>query len=301
VSEGCREACLAAAEPLAGSAGAARALVAVSWPKRRWHHDKAARSLGLPPALAELEAREKKSPAKLAVRVFQRGANTDTERVEVLLHRADGVGWRARDVPLDGLVPLIEAGLGGADPGRATEPLGPELLVCTDGRHDECCARFGRPAYRALADEVEKRGLDLGVSECSHLGGHRFAANAIALPGGDLYGRLEPRDAGALVQAVLDGRVLRYRYRGRLGASEIEQAAECFLAARLADGASWQLAGEAEVDGERAGVPARVRDAVGERRALVRLEARPFAGPKSCGEETETRSRWVGVEIEPGA
>ena len=301
MSRSCREACLAAAEPLAGSAGRGRALVAVCWPKRRWHEDKAARSEGLPPALAELEAREKKSATELALRVFQRGPSPDTERVEVLLHRRDGSGWRAPSVPLDGLVALIEAGLAGAEPGQPTEPLGPELLVCTDGRHDDCCARFGRPAYRALADVVERRGLDLRVSECSHLGGHRFAANAIALPGGNLYGRIEPADAGALVQAVLDGRVLRYRYRGRLGASETEQVADCFLAARLSDRATWQLDGAAEIDGDRAVVPARVADASGERRVRVRLEARPFSGPKSCGEEQETRSRWVGVAIESRA
>ena len=123
MSAGCREACLA--EPLAGSAGTARALVAVSWPKRRWHADKAARSEGLPPALAELEAREKKTATKLALRVFQRGPAADTERVEVLLHRSDGPGWRAEDVPLERLVPLIEAGLAGADPGWPTAPCCP--------------------------------------------------------------------------------------------------------------------------------------------------------------------------------
>ena len=301
MSGGCREACLAAAEPLAGSAGSARVLVAVSWPKRRWHDDKAARSPGLPAELAELEAREKRSEHPLALRVFQRGPSTDADRVEVLLSRSDGSGWRAEQVPLDGLVPLIEAGLSGADPGHPTEPLGSELLVCTDGRHDDCCARFGRPVYRALVDEVERQDVDLRVSECSHLGGHRFAANAIALPGGDLYGRIEPGDAGALVKAVLAGRLLRYRYRGRLGQSETRQVADCFLAARLADGATWQLEDAAEGDGDRVGVRAVVRDGAGERRVVVRLEARPFAGPKSCGQQTETRSRWVGVEIASSA
>ena len=30
----------------------------------------------------------------------------------------------------------------------------PLLLVCTHGKHDPCCARYGRPLYEALRDEL---------------------------------------------------------------------------------------------------------------------------------------------------
>ena len=54
------------------------------------------------------------------------------------------------------------------------------VLVCTNGRHDACCATFGRPLARVL------RGGPHGddVWECSHIGGDRFAGNLVILPEG---------------------------------------------------------------------------------------------------------------------
>src|SRR5437764_885854 len=45
----------------------------------------------------------------------------------------------------------------------------PLLLVCTHGKHDRCCARYGRILYEALRDQVE----DDWVWQCSHVGGDR--------------------------------------------------------------------------------------------------------------------------------
>ncbi len=299
MSPSCREACLQSGEPLAGSAASVRTFVALSWPKRLWHFDKAAQSQGLPPALAELERDAKAGGQPVAVRVFQRGAGTPTDRVELLCYRRGAPSFRAPEVPLSELVATVESILDGADPAAATEPLGAELLVCTDGQHDDCCGRLGRPVYRALVDEIERRGSSLRAAECSHLGGHRFAANLLALPAGDLYGRLEPGDAGALLAALEKDRPLRYRYRGRLGASEAAQAADGFLAARLPEGAQWELGGyEQAAETGTSGVAATVRDAAGSRQVRVRCERRGFEGPSSCGAAGETRSRWIAVELE---
>ena len=43
---------------------------------------------------------------------------------------------------------LAEAPVGG----------GPVFLVCTNGKHDPCCAEWGRPVYRALSF-LEQMGL----------------------------------------------------------------------------------------------------------------------------------------------
>ena len=32
----------------------------------------------------------------------------------------------------------------------------PLLLVCTHGKHDPCCARYGRPLYQALAEQADE-------------------------------------------------------------------------------------------------------------------------------------------------
>lgn len=301
MSASCREACDRSGEPLAGSAGSPWGFVAIAWPKRRWHPDKAALSEGLPSELAALEREEQRAGRKLALRVFQRADGADCERPELLLRRGDA-GFRAEAVPPARLADVIRAGLAGQDPGVPSAPLGRELLVCTDGLHDDCCARFGRPLYKALCEAVERAGSGLRVSECSHLGGHRFAANALALPSGDLYGRLTPADATPLLQAVEGSRVLRYRYRGRLGQGESQQAADAFLAARLPDGAQWTLDAEAcDESADGCLVPATVHDADGVRSLRVRCEARGFTCPAACGGEREERRRWVGVAIEPAA
>lgn len=57
------------------------------------------------------------------------------------------------------------------------------LFVCTNGARDACCATVGRKLAVALAD-------NLAVWECTHLGGHRFAPTALALPTGNVHGRL---------------------------------------------------------------------------------------------------------------
>ena len=293
MSDGCRASCLAAGEPLVGSAGSAGVFVAIAWPRRRWHPDKAGRSAGLPEALATLEAETKRRTPKLALRVFQRGPGADTERVEVLVHRAAGESYRLSAVPRARLPEAVADACAGRDAPDGSEPLGPELLVCTDGAHDACCARFGRPFYSALRDAVERTRLDVGVAECSHLGGHRFAANALALPSGDLYGRLEARDAEPLLRALAAGRTLRYRHRGTLGAPELLQVADAFLAARLPEGADWAL-GPADTDAGH--VQATLEG--GERALVVRCRRESFQGPGSCGEDDEVRERWVAVELD---
>ena len=77
------------------------------------------------------------------------------------------------------------------DPPGLGEP-GPAglALVCTNGRHDPCCADKGRPVVRALA----AAGVP-DVWESSHVGGDRFAANVVCLPDGVYYGRVEPDEA----------------------------------------------------------------------------------------------------------
>ena len=54
-------------------------------------------------------------------------------------------------------------------------------FICTHSGRDACCAILGR----ARADASPTSW------ECSHLGGHRFAATSLVLPDGQLFGRLD--------------------------------------------------------------------------------------------------------------
>jgi hypothetical protein len=143
----------------------------------------------------------------------------------------------------------------GLDLATAGEPVEhPLFLVCTHGKHDRCCARFGRPLFDAVRDQVD----DGWAWQSSHVGGDRFAGNLVALADGAYYGRVQPADAWPVVEAALDRRVHLPLYRGRSCYGFAAQAAEIVVreatselgidAVRVrsiaADGAGWR----AEVD-----------------------------------------------------
>ena len=104
----------------------------------------------------------------------------------------------------------------------------PLFLVCTHGKHDPCCARFGRPLYEALRDELAPDW----VWQVSHIGGDRFAGNLVCLPEGLYYGRVDREMAGPVLDEHLTRRILIPSYRGRSIYSFAVQAAERVLRER---------------------------------------------------------------------
>jgi hypothetical protein len=119
-------------------------------------------------------------------------------------------------------------------PLRFGEPVGgapveaPLYLVCTNGRHDACCARFGRPVAEALSASLGEQ-----VWESSHFGGDRFAASVVCLPDGIYYGRMSAVDAVRLMQLHAQGRIDLAHYRGRSFQPFVAQAAEHFVRFKL--------------------------------------------------------------------
>jgi hypothetical protein len=98
----------------------------------------------------------------------------------------------------------------------------PLLLVCTHGKHDRCCARYGRPLYEALAEAADERW----VWQCSHVGGDRFAGNLVVLPEGLYFGRVRADEAWTVLDEYLGGRIHLPAYRGCSCRSFPLQAAE---------------------------------------------------------------------------
>ncbi len=67
-----------------------------------------------------------------------------------------------------------------------------DILICTHGQNDRCCARYGNPLYRQGLKMIEDLSLtDVRIWQTSHIGGHRFAPIAIAFPDGRYYGQLD--------------------------------------------------------------------------------------------------------------
>ena len=103
------------------------------------------------------------------------------------------------------------------------DPIGdPFFVVCTHGKRDRCCARYGRPLYDGLRAELDERW----VWQSTHVGGDRFAGNVVCLPEGLYYGRVSPLDAGRLLDDYLAERVTLEHYRGRSCYPFAVQAAE---------------------------------------------------------------------------
>ena len=97
----------------------------------------------------------------------------------------------------------------------------PLFLICTHGKHDPCCARYGRPLYEGCG--TRPRGLGLATLLIS---GDRFAGNLVCLPAGVYYGRADRIDAAGILDEHLGGRVSLDLYRGRSIYPFAVQAAE---------------------------------------------------------------------------
>lgn len=102
------------------------------------------------------------------------------------------------------------------------------FCVCTNGRHDACCAERGRPVAKALDTAHPEE-----TWEVSHVGGDRFAANMVVLPHGLYYGRLDPVSSIAVAGAHLAGELDLDRLRGRASYPMAVQAAEIELRREL--------------------------------------------------------------------
>ena len=96
-------------------------------------------------------------------------------------------------------------------------------LVCTNGKKDKCCSKFGVPVFKQLSQ------LAANVWECTHVGGDRFAPNVLALPCCIFYGSLTIEDLHTMVKLTNKQKIFLNKYRGRSCNSLIEQAAEYYL------------------------------------------------------------------------
>lgn len=109
------------------------------------------------------------------------------------------------------------------DPFESAEPLDhPLFLACTHGKHDSCCARYGRPLWDAVSEQLD----EASAWQCTHVGGDRFAGNLVALPHGVYYGRVDREDVADLLEHHLSGELSLEHYRGRSCWPFAVQAAE---------------------------------------------------------------------------
>jgi len=106
----------------------------------------------------------------------------------------------------------------------------PLYLVCTHGKRDKCCAKFGYALYKALREG--ERGGDGGgerVWQSSHVGGDRFAANLVCFPHGLFYAHVTEAAGRRIIEEYERRQLMLEGYRGRACYSYPVQAAEFFI------------------------------------------------------------------------
>ncbi|HEV2881033.1 MAG TPA: sucrase ferredoxin [Pyrinomonadaceae bacterium] len=103
----------------------------------------------------------------------------------------------------------------------------PLFLVCTHGKYDRCCAKYGCGVYKKMKDYVGNRAW-----QSSHVGGHRFAANVVCLPHGIFYGRVSESEVEHIVDDYMQQRIRLDKFRGRACYARPAQVAESFVRAQ---------------------------------------------------------------------
>lgn len=99
----------------------------------------------------------------------------------------------------------------------------PLYLVCTHGKRDKCCAKFGIALYKSMREHAGEK-----VWQSSHVGGDRFAANLVCFPHGLFYARVDEEAGRRITSEYESGHIVLPNYRGRSCYSYHVQAAEYF-------------------------------------------------------------------------
>lgn len=106
------------------------------------------------------------------------------------------------------------------------------LFVCNNGRASgkpACGPRGGDALVAAVQRELIARGdraAHVLVTTCGCLGPCFDGPNAVVYPDGVWYAGLAPSDAAALVDHLIDGRVLAEKVSDRPGAADPETESE---------------------------------------------------------------------------
>ena len=159
--------------------------------------------------------------------LFIKQGRTAKSHLKLFVVRASERAPFIVEFELESYEQLLKVDLAAAAAGDASRGVikrGPLFLVCTHGRHDKCCAKFGYALYKSL----RAAGHD-NVWQSSHVGGDRFAANLVCFPHGLFYGHVTEAAGQMIVGEYAAGRLVLDGYRGRACYSHAVQSAEFFI------------------------------------------------------------------------
>jgi hypothetical protein len=200
-----------------GSAGHAASYVLVEFPPP-WHRN-ALDTPGIPANLRELEAEMEESdpPGSVILIYSDRLPQIDGVRCLIFQQKpglSNEYSHIELQVPnLDSVAPTVKEYLAASIPDNDSPTR--DILVCTHGSKDRCCAKYGNVFYRQALATAAKLSLDrVRIWQVTHFGGHRFAPTAIDLPQGRYYGRLDAQSFESILTQTGDLEQLKQVYRG---------------------------------------------------------------------------------------
>ncbi len=217
----CAEACRKAGEDIIGSGTNHSTYVLVEY-SGNWSFD-AFNSPNIPDNLKQLITEIKQ--AKLSVRFLlvnqHRPKNQDGSRVLIYDQNQStfSEGYRKSEFVverLDQVAEVVKCYLEDETSEFEVQPSSArDIVVCTHGSHDKCCAKYGTPFYMQGSAMISELGLqNVQIWKASHFGGHRFAPTMIDFPDGRYYGLLDSTSFKSILTRRGNVGCLNRVYRG---------------------------------------------------------------------------------------
>ena len=215
------------AEPLAGTAPFARHFVFITWPKKYWQYEALEAKGGFPQGLKKWMKEQSEINGKISIRLVSR-AGLSQDKVEIYIYPEKYCYSNVLPSQIPAVLEsYFQDGITGAFSPAAIK--GEQIFICTHGRHDKCCAKFGQELADKMRYHVSRQKTAVEVWDSSHLGGHRFAATMLDFPTGRAYGHLSPHEIPNYLASRKAAQIYGAAYRGSVFLSGLEQVAEAHV------------------------------------------------------------------------
>jgi hypothetical protein len=210
-------------EPLAGSAPTTRHIILITWPKK-FLTGKAVYAEGLPDELFAWREERVSSGDVTHIRLISK-SHTGSESADIYIYPGS---IKYAGVKPDDILNVLKSHYNGnQDHGYEKQNIDHRILImCTHGKHDQCCAKHSSVLVPKINEAIAGSGLDFDFYESSHIGGHRLAGTCVVLPEGRYYGRVHEQPLDDFLSYINTGRVFFPAYRGNAWMSMINQSAE---------------------------------------------------------------------------
>jgi len=148
-SKFCSFLCKQSGEPLAGTAPFAEHFVFISWPKKYWEYEALESKGGFPTGLKQWMKEKSKISGKISIRLASQ-AKLENDKVELFIYPGK---WYYSNVLPKEIPEVLESHFQHYKTSdfSCKKIEREQIFICTHGRHDKCCAKFGQ----ILADQMQ--------------------------------------------------------------------------------------------------------------------------------------------------